>query len=143
MRALHPSRSAYFTQIRVFHKNTYLGGKKPLRERRGELRTYISYRFGSQIGDEKLLLHLPGGELRSGSCPHSGLGWGPHKSTKKYKKHATVFVTISKVSNPEFSWTSRCFSGMLFLNILLVGFIGVTLCAPHKLGRGGISPRQA
>ena len=48
---------------------------------------------GSQNRDGELLLHLSGAELRSGSFPHSGLAWRPHKSIKNVKKHTTVLVT--------------------------------------------------
>ena len=50
-----------------------------------------------QNGDGETLFHLPGAELRSGSFPHSGLGWGPHKSIKNDEKHTTVLVTMGKV----------------------------------------------
>ena len=50
---------------------------------------------GPQNRDGELLFHLSGAELLSGSFPHSGLAWRPHKSTTKYEKqkHTTVLVT--------------------------------------------------
>ena len=35
-------------------------------------------------------------EFRCGSFPHSGLGWGCHRSVKNYEKHATALVTMGK-----------------------------------------------
>ena len=54
---------------------------------------------GPQNRDGELLFHLPGAELRSGSFPHSGLGWGCHKSITNDEKHTMVLVTMGKVPN--------------------------------------------
>ena len=62
---------------------------------------------GRQNRDGELLFHQPGAEIRSGSFPYSGLGWGPHKSIKKHKKHTTVLVTMGKVPNWELPLMAR------------------------------------
>ena len=59
----------------------------------------LFHRNRLQNRDGELLFHLPGAELRSGSFPHSGLGWGCHKSIKNDKKHTTVLVSMGKVPN--------------------------------------------
>ena len=62
--------------------------------------SFFTNRHQNRDGD--LLFNPPEAEHRSGSHPHSGLGWGPRKSMTKYEKHATVLVTIGKVPKKVF-----------------------------------------
>ena len=91
------------------------GRAKVLREQRKNVHAYSMGTLNldmftmnePQDRDGELLFHLPGAELRSGSFPHSGLGWGCHKSITNDKKHTTALVTMDKVPNWGLSSMAR------------------------------------